>query len=145
MIRNIFKLIGVICAALIIGYIVGIREHDTDSVTRVTNTELQINEIEKATTTTETTEHPDGRKTIRTVTNITTERKTNEKKEDQAKTKENQYRLAVAVRPEWDKEKKEIKGHPVVHLGYRMAGPFWAELGADIDRKEFTVGVAFEW
>lgn len=148
MISNILKLIGVICAALIIGYIVGIREHANNSGSKVTSSDRQINETEKSTTTTETTERPDGSKITRTIIDRTKNRKTNEKKEDKITVKAplNKNRIQVAVRPEWNKEKKEIKGHPVIGIGHRIwDSPGWVEVGFDVDRKEVTLGVALEW
>jgi hypothetical protein len=143
MIGNIFKLIGVISVALIIGYVYGVNHCNEVSSGTVTKRETAT---EITTITTDTRTKPDGSSHTKTVTET---KRTAENKEDQTvpvKTSLNKNRIQVAVRPEWDKEKKEIKGHPVVGIGHRVwDSPAWVEVGLDIDRKEVTLGVALEW
>lgn len=148
MITNILRYVGVICAALVIGYIVGVRNGHDSSVGKTVIGSSETRETEKSTTTTETTERPDGSKTTRTVTE--TERRTSkdDRKETPAPAKERprQFRTTVAVRPEWQKEKSEIKGHPVIAVGKRLLdSPAWADIIIDVDRKEVAVGISIEW
>lgn len=146
MIINILRYIGVICAALIVGYIVGVRDRDGKCVTSVDVSDNQTSEIEKSTTTTETTERPDGSKTTRTVTDTTKKTDKKEKKEVPVVIKERprQFRTTIAVRPEISDG--SIKGHPVVAVGKRLwDSPAWADIIVDVDRKELAVGVSIEW
>lgn len=143
-----FKYIGVICAALIVGYIVGVRDRGGKSVTSVDVSDNQTSEIEKSTTTTETTERPDGSRTIKTVTDTTKKTDKKEKKEAQVPVKERlrQFRTTVAVRPEWDNNNKTIKGHPVFGVSKRIwDSPAWADAIVDVDRKEVSIGISLEW
>lgn len=148
MISNILKLIGVISVALIIGYIAGARQVSKQGGGSTAQSVAESTESERSTTTTVEVSKPDGSKTITTVTDNT---KTTNRKEDTKvpsilPERPRQFRTTVAVRPEWDDEKKEIKGHPVVGIGRRIYdSPGWVELGLDIDRKEMTFGVALEW
>lgn len=143
MLSNILKLIGVISASIIIGYIYGLSQCSKTS--SITSTKHET-ATETTTITTDTSTKPDGSSHTRTTTET---KKAAENREDQkipAKVTPNKNRIQVAVRPEWDKEKKEIKGHPVVGIGRRVwDSPAWVEVGMDIDRKEVTLGVALEW
>jgi hypothetical protein len=145
MISNIIKYIGVICAALVIGYIVGIRQGSKPGGDSTSSSISANNEVEKSTTTTTEVIKPDGSRTIKTVTDTT---KVSDKKESSKvtvtpKERPRQFRTTVAVRPEW---KKELKGHPVVAVGKRLwDSPAWADVIVDVDRKEVAVGISLEW
>jgi len=147
-ISNIYKLIGVICTALVIGYYFGMSKSNSQNRVSVSQNTANTNEVEKSTTVTETTERRDGSKVTRTTTDTTrTVKKEESSKASVAqKEKPRQFRTTVAIRPEWDKEKKEIKGHPVVAIGKRLLdSPAWADVIVDIDRKEVAVGLSLEW
>ena len=144
MITNVLKYIGVICAALVIGYIVGVRNSTNKSVQQVVSSSSQARETETSTTVTETTERPDGSKTTRTVTDTTRISQRDDKKEVPKKERPTQFRTTVAVRPEISEG--TIKGHPVVGVGKRLwDSPAWADVIVDIDRQEVAVGVSLEW
>lgn len=144
MITNVLKYIGVICAALVIGYIVGVRNSTNKSVQQVVRSSSQARETETSTTVTETTERPDGSKTTRTVTDTTRISQRDDKKEVPKKERPTQFRTTVAVRPEISEG--TIKGHPVVGVGKRLwDSPAWADVIVDIDRQEVAVGVSLEW
>lgn len=148
MLTNIIKYVGVICVALVIGYIVGTRQGGRPGGDSTSSSISSNIETEKATTTTTEVIRPDGSRTIKTVTDTT---KVSDKKESNKvtvtpKERPRQFRTTVAVRPEWQREKKELKGHPVVVLSKRLwdsAG--WADIILDIDRKEVAVGLSLEW
>lgn len=146
MISNILKLIGVISVALIIGYIAGTRQVSNHGGGSTAQSVAESSESERSTTTTVEVSKPDGSKTITTVTDNT--KKINRKEDTKVPVKEklNRFRTTVAVRPEWNKEKKELKGHPVLGIGRRIwDSPAWVEVSLDVDRKEVTMGVALEW
>lgn len=146
MISNILKLIGVISVALIIGYIAGTRQVSNHGGGSTAQSVAESSESERSTTTTVEVSKPDGSKTITTVTDNT--KKINRKEDTKVPVKEklNRFRTTVAVRPEWNKEKKELKGHPVLGIGRRIwDSPAWVEVSMDVDRKEVTMGVALEW
>jgi hypothetical protein len=146
MISNILKLIGVISVALIIGYIAGTRQVSNHGGGSTAQSVAESSESERSTTTTVEVSKPDGSKTITTVTDNT--KNTNRKEDTKVPVKErlNRFRTTVAVRPEWNKEKKELKGHPVLGIGRRIwDSPAWVEVSLDVDRKEVTMGVALEW
>lgn len=146
MISNILKLIGVISVALIIGYIAGTRQVSNHGGGSTAQSVAESSESERSTTTIVEVAKPDGSKTITTVTDNT--KKINRKEDTKVPVKErlNRFRTTVAVRPEWNKEKKELKGHPVLGIGRRIwDSPAWVEVSMDVDRKEVTMGVALEW
>jgi len=148
MINTIIRYIGVICAALVIGYYFGMSQGNSQNRVSVSQNTTNTNEVEKSTTVTETTERRDGSKVTRTTTDTTRTVKKEENKQATVPQKEKprQLRTTVAIRPEWNKEKKEIKGHPVVSFGKRLwDSPAWADIILDIDRKEVAVGLSLEW
>ena len=148
MIGNILKLIGVISVSFFIGYFVGSPGgHSSGGLPSVATTSGSVETERTVTTTTDTTVAGEIRRTTTTVTD--TEKKIDRKESvlrETQKEKLRQHRISIAVRPEWHKETKTIRGHPVIGLGFRiMDSPAWAEIGIDLDRKDIMLGVALEW
>lgn len=146
MISNILKLIGVISVALIIGFIAGTRQVSNQGGGSTAQSVAESSESERSTTTTVEVSKPDGSKTITTVTDNT---KTTNRKEDTkvpVKEKPRQFRTTFAVRPEWDDEKKSVKVHPMIVISKRLwDSPAWADIIVDPGRKEMALGVSLEW
>lgn len=146
MISNILKLIGVISVALIVGYIAGTRQVLNQGGGSIAQSVAESTESERSTTTTVEVSKPDGSKTITTVTDNT---KTTNRKEDTKvpiKERPRQFRTTVAVRPEWDDEKKSVKVHPMIVISKRLwDSPAWADIIVDPARKEAALGVSLEW
>jgi len=148
MISNILKLIGVISVALIIGYIAGARQVSNQGGGSTAQSVAESTESERSTTTTVEVSKPDGSKTITTVTDNT---KTTNRKEDTKvpsilPERPRQFRTTVAVRPEWDDEKKSVKVHPMVVISKRLwDSPAWADIIVDPGRKEAALGISLEW
>lgn len=148
MISNILKLIGVISVALIVGYIAGTRQVLNQGGGSTTQSVAESTEAERSTTTTVEVSKPDGSKTVTTVTDST---KTTNRKEDTKvpsilPERPRQFRTTVAVRPEWDDEKKSVKVHPMVVISKRLwDSPAWADIIVDPGRKEMALGVSLEW
>lgn len=146
MITNVLKYIGVICAALVIGYIVGVRNGTNKFGQQVVSSSSQARETETSTTITETTERPDGSKTTRTVTDTKKISQRDDKKEVPKKEKPRQFRTTVAIRPEWDDTRKAVKVHPMVVISKRLwDSPAWADIIVDPGRKEAAIGISVEW
>lgn len=146
MITNVLRYIGVICAALVIGYIVGVRDCSNRTVQQTVSSSSQARETETSTTVTETTERPDGSKTTRTVTDTKRISQRDDKKEVPKKERPTQFRTTVAVRPEWDDTRKAVKVHPLVVISKRLwDSSAWADVIVDPGRKEAALGVSLEW
>jgi hypothetical protein len=148
MISNILKLIGVISVALIIGYIAGTRQVSNHGGGSTAQSVAESTESERSTTTTVEVSKPDGSKTITTVTDNTknTNRKEDTKVPSILPERPRQFRTTVAVRPEWDDEKKSVKVHPMVVISKRLwDSPAWADIIVDPGRKEMALGVSLEW
>lgn len=146
MLTNILRYIGVICAALVIGYIVGIRSKSASVNSSSAETVITDNTVERITETTTTVTKPDGSSTTKIVKDTTKKKDKRKEKEVPVPVKERprQFRTTVAVRPEISDG--SIKGHPVVAVGKRLwDSSFWADVILDVDRREVAVGISLEW
>lgn len=145
MLTRILRAIGVISAAIILGFFLGVRYTSNAGSSPPSTIVNEDKEVERSKTRTDTVIKPDGTKTI-TVIEETEKKKTNKEQIKIVKQEKDKHRIGVSLRPEWDPEKGSLKGHPVITAGYRLYDtPWWAEVSCDIDRKEFTVGISVEW
>jgi hypothetical protein len=145
---NILRYIGVICAALVIGYIAGIRSKSAFVNPPSAETVVTDNTVERITETTTTVTKPDGSSTTKIVKDTTKKTDKKEKKELPVVIKERprQFRITVAARPEWDDKKKSVKVHPMVVISKRLwDSPAWADIIVDPGRKEGALGISLEW
>ena len=145
MLVSILRKLGVISAAIILGFIFGVR-YTSNADNRAPSTIInEDKEVEREKTRTDTVIKPDGTKTITVIKE--TEKKSNKKEQIKVvQAEKDKYRLGILVRPEWDASKGSLKGHPVLTAGYRLYDtPIWADLTIDIDRKDIMVGITVEF